>query len=187
MHEYASETLQSDDNVISTIIDNSNDIQMFFHWDDIGFGFYKHKKFMLGILRLYEGLFHYSIYSDWFKADKDFMLSAVTEDGLLLKIASNELTADKRLVTIAVANNCDAIDYASKELKCGGLKAYLYEYQQSKIAFLSGCIPKTTNNSQLFKLSLQGPRFARLFKKKILEFSEDPFDKYVIKAIQNLK
>jgi hypothetical protein len=186
-YEYASDHLQSDDDIISTIINGSHDLQMFFHWDDTGFPFYKHKKFMLGVLRLYPGLFDYSSYSKVFKADKDFMLSAVNRDGLLLEIASDELKSDEVLVTVAVANDCDAIVYASEELKCGGLKAYLIEYLKPKIVFLCGCIPKCTNKSPLFKLNLHGPHFGKLFKKKILEFSEDPFDEYVIEAIQNLK
>jgi len=186
-YEYASEYLQSDDDIISTIIDDSHDVQMLLHWDDIGFPFYKHEKFMLGVLRLYPGYFDYSCYSEEFKADKDFMLSAVNRDGLLLEIASDKLKSDKVLITVAVANDCDAIKYASEELRCGGLKAYLMEYIKPKIVFLCGCIPTTANKSPLFKLNLHGRHFAKLFKKKILEFSEDQFDEYVIEAIQNLK
>jgi hypothetical protein len=115
------------------------------------------------------------------------MLSAVTDNGLLLEIASDKLKSDEELVTVAVANDCDAIEYASKELRYGGLKAYLDKCQQPKITFLIGCISKTINISPLFKLNLHGPHFAKLFKKNILKFSEGPFDKYVIKAMQNIK
>jgi len=180
-YKWASDNLQSDDDVIYTIIENWD------FWDNFSFNFpfYDHKKFMLGIVRLYPEYFCYA--SSQLKADKDFISLAVTNNGLLLEMASDELKSDEEVVTIAVANNRNAIDYASQELKSGGLKAYLMEYQQSKIAFLCGCMPKIANNSPLFKLNLHGPHFAKLFKKKILGFSEDPFDEYVIKAIQNIK
>ena len=50
------------------------------------------------------------------KNDREFVLSAVTEDGPALKYASDEMKNDA-VVLVAVAQNYRALDYASDNLR----------------------------------------------------------------------
>ena len=51
------------------------------------------------------------------KADKDFILDAVQQNGSALRYASDELISDREVVLAAVNQNADAIYYASHILQ----------------------------------------------------------------------
>ena len=55
--------------------------------------------------------------SDELKADREFILAAVAQDGDTLKHASAELKADREFILAAVTQDGDALGHASDELK----------------------------------------------------------------------
>ena len=52
------------------------------------------------------------------KGDKELVLAAVAQKGVVLRYASEDLKGDKELVLAAVMQDGYALDYASEDLKC---------------------------------------------------------------------
>ena len=73
------------------------------------------KDFMLAAMK--QDGFPLQFASEELKADKDFMLAAVKQLGFALRFASDELKADKEVVLAAVKQHGFALEFASEELK----------------------------------------------------------------------
>jgi len=106
---------------------------------------------------------------------------------------SLEYKSNYEIVMVAVANCRDSVEYASNDLKNGGVHTYLdrkltqYKVsQRSKMTFMIASKPSETNKCVLSRLSGHGYHFASIFKKTIVSFIDDSYDKYVVAASKNL-
>ena len=54
------------------------------------------------------------------RGDRDAVLAAVEEDGMVLKLAATELKNDKVVVMAAVKQNCQAAQFAAEKLQEDG-------------------------------------------------------------------
>ena len=76
-----------------------------------------------------------------FKGDREIVLEAVKQCGVVLCDASDDFKADREIVMEAVSQNAYALRYASDALKNGGLREYIEnlinQYNVSKQTFIA--------------------------------------------------
>jgi hypothetical protein len=182
--EFACKELQNDKEIVLASISNDGHALEY-----AGYQFRIDREFVLKAVRKNGTSIDFALC----QLDIEIIEEALKNNGRALKYIPLEYRSNEKIVMVAVANCRYSLEYASDDLKNGGFHTYLVrkltQYkvsQRSKMTFMIASKPLETNKCVLSMLSGHGYHFASIFKKTIVSFIDDPYDKYVVAASKNL-